>query len=171
MPSCAPLADARGSVQNRDRQGADRRHTRHQAGVTLIELMIAITLVAALSTGMLMAMRTGLLTLDKTDARLQSDRRVMGVERILSRQLGGVMPVISPCAPPSFFRGTSGFLRLVSTYSMTGGARGIPQVLRFQVIPGDGGGVRLIVDEQPYVGPASLVPFCGLAPAEIAGGS
>ena len=87
MPSCAPLADARGSVQNRDRQGADRRHTRHQAGVTLIELMIAITLVAALSTGMLMAMRTGLLTLDKTDARLQSDRRVMGVERILSRQL------------------------------------------------------------------------------------
>ena len=54
---------------------------------------------------------------------------------------------------------------------MTGGARGIPQVLRFQVIPGDGGGVRLIVDEQPYVGPASLVPFCGLAPAEIAGGS
>ena len=64
-----------------------------ERGVTLIELMIAITLVAALSTGMLMAMRTGLLTLQKTDDRLQANRRVMSVNQILSRQIGGVMPI------------------------------------------------------------------------------
>ena len=62
-----------------------------QAGVTLIELMIAITLVAAISTGMLMAMRTSLITLEKVDARLQSNRRVMGAEQILARQIGGLM--------------------------------------------------------------------------------
>ena len=57
--------------------------TRDQRGFTLIELMIAITLVAALSTGMLMAMRTSLITLEKIDERLKSNRRVMSVERIL----------------------------------------------------------------------------------------
>jgi prepilin-type N-terminal cleavage/methylation domain-containing protein len=142
-----------------------RNRAHRQAGVTLIELMIAITLVAALSTGLLMAMRTGLITLEKTDARLQSNRRMMGVERILSRQLSGVMPVAGPCA--AFFRGTGESLRMVSTYSMTGGARGLPQILEFQVIPAEGGGVRLIVDEHPYFGPASLAPFCASAGAEV----
>ncbi len=155
-------------MQNRARQQAIvslRDTNSHESGVTLIELMIAITLVAALSTGMLMAMRTSLITLEKTDSRLQSNRRVMGVEQILSRQVSGVMPVAGSCA--AFFRGTSESLRMVSAYSMTGGARGLPQILEFQVIPAEGGGVRLIVDEHPYFGPASLVPFCGLPSAEI----
>ena len=144
----------------------NRARQQAEAGVTLIELMIALTLVAALSTGMLMAMRTGLITLDRTSARLQSDRRIIGVEQILARQLGGVIPVVSPCSPPAFFRGTSESLRLVSSYSMTGGARGFPQTLQLQVMPAEGGGVRLIVDERLYFGPASLIPFCGPAPAE-----
>jgi len=68
--------------------------TRDQRGFTLIEVMIAVTLVAAISTTMLFAIRTALITLQKTDDRLMSNRRVMSVERILGNQLGGVMPVI-----------------------------------------------------------------------------
>ena len=67
--------------------------SKRERGVTLIELTVAITLVAALALGMLMAMRAGLITLEKTDARLDSNRRVMGARRILLSQLGGVMPV------------------------------------------------------------------------------
>ena len=138
-----------------------------QAGVTLIELMIAITLVAALSTGMLMAIRTSLITLEKTNARLQANRRVMGVEQILSRQIGGVMPVMADCGSSGgstsrvpAFNGSSQTLYLVSTYSLAEGARGYPRVLAFQVVPAEGGGVRLIVNEFLYSGPSSITPFC-----------
>ncbi len=141
--------------------------TRSQAGVTLIELMIAITLVAAISTGMLMAMRTSLITLEKVDSRLQSNRRVMGVEQMLSRQLGGVMPVMGSCpnssgalVPIAVFNGSEQTLHLVSTYSMAEGARGYPRVLEYQVIPAGGGGLRLIVNEYLYSGPASTGPLC-----------
>jgi hypothetical protein len=145
-----------------------RNRKRNEAGVTLIELMIAITLVAAISTGMLMAMRTSLITLEKVDARLQSNRRVMGVEQILSRQLGGVMPVLGACQTPdggasgriAVFNGTEQTLHLVSTYSLAEGARGYPRVLEYQVIPADGGGLRLIVNEYLYSGPASTSPLC-----------
>jgi prepilin-type N-terminal cleavage/methylation domain-containing protein len=135
---------------------------RDQEGFTLIELMISITLVAALATGMLMAMRTSLLSLEKIDSRLQFNRRVMGMERVLTRQIGGVMPVVSNCGSTvnPIFRGTSDALRIVSSYSMAEGARGYPQFDEFQVVRG-AEGVRLVVTEHRYTGPLSTAPFCG----------
>lgn len=135
---------------------------KREEGFTLIELMISITLVAALATGMLMAMRTSLLSLEKIDGRLQFNRRVMGMNRILTHQLGGVMPVTSDCggARVPIFRGTSDSLRLVSSYSMTEGARGYPQFDEFQVVKGEEG-LRLVVTEHPYTGPSSTAPYCG----------
>src|ERR1700730_664640 len=95
-----------------------------QRGFTLIELMISITLVAALATGMLMAMRASLLSMEKINSRLQFNRREMG--RVLTRQIGGVMPVLSDCGTGRIpiFLGTSDSLRLVTSYSMQEGARG-----------------------------------------------
>ena len=58
-----------------------------QAGFSLIELIIAITLVAAISAGLLSAMRNGLLTLQRTQARLEDARRAMGVQGLLRRHL------------------------------------------------------------------------------------
>ncbi|MGA3188583.1 MAG: prepilin-type N-terminal cleavage/methylation domain-containing protein [Bryobacteraceae bacterium] len=133
-----------------------------QKGFTLIELMISITLVAALATGMLMAMRTSLLSLEKIDSRLQFNRRVMGMQHILTRQLGGVMPVVSNCGTlkTSTFQGTPETLQMVSSFSMAEGARGYPQFDQFQVIKGEQG-LRLVVTERPYSGPLSTAPFCG----------
>jgi prepilin-type N-terminal cleavage/methylation domain-containing protein len=133
-----------------------------QRGFTLIELMISITLVAALATGMMMAMRTSLLSLEKIDSRLQFNRRVMGMEHILTRQIGGVMPIVGKCGltPASIFQGSPQTLRMVSSYSLAEGARGYPQYEEFQVIRGDQG-LRLIVTERPYTGPSSTAPFCG----------
>jgi prepilin-type N-terminal cleavage/methylation domain-containing protein len=135
---------------------------RKQKGFTLIELMISITLVAALSTGMLMAMRTSLLSLEKINSRLQLNRRVMGMQHILTRQIGGLMPVTSDCAGARIpiFRGESDSLRLVSSYSMVEGARGYPQFDEFRVIKGEVG-VQLIVIEHLYTGPSSTEPYCG----------
>jgi len=132
-------------------------------GFTLIELMISVTLVAAISTGMLMAIRTSLITLQKTDDRLQSNRRVMSVEQILGRELSGVIPVMGMCATGgsiAVFNGNQQTLHLVSTYSMAEGARGYPRLLELQVLPAEGGTVRLIVNESLYTGPFSTTPFC-----------
>ena len=47
-----------------------------ESGVTLIEILIAVSLLSLLSVGMLMAMRLGFNTMDKTDSRLVRNRRV-----------------------------------------------------------------------------------------------
>ena len=137
--------------------------TNRQCGFTLIELLISITLVAALSAGILSAMRAGLLTMQKTNDRITSNRRVLSVQQILQHQISNAMPVTGQCgfgaAAVPVFSGDPETLVLVSSYSMTEGARGYPRVLVYQVVPSDRG-VRLVVDEALYSGPASTAPFC-----------
>jgi prepilin-type N-terminal cleavage/methylation domain-containing protein len=145
-------------------------------GVTLLELMIAITLVAGLSTGMLMAMRTSLLTYDKTAKRLESNRRFVKTQQMLSDQISAVMPVQGVCLGdagqtvgiPSFLSGSEGMLRLVSSYSIAEGSRGYPQIVEYRVIPEQPGTVRLVATERPYTGPQSTMPYCGNEPAQSA---
>jgi hypothetical protein len=138
----------------------------------LVELLIVITLVALLATGMLMAMRISLTTLEKVENRLEENRRSMAIQQMIRRQIGGVIPVLGACGAPggpavvgAVFRGTPDSLRLVTSYSMMEGARGYPQAVEYQVVPEPGGRFRLIMHENPYGGPFSIASFCG-APAE-----
>ena len=141
---------------------------RAQRGVTLLEMLIAITLVAGLSTGMLMAMRTSLLTYQKTAGKLESNRRFVKAQQILSSQIGAVIPVSGICpaaegpgiAVPSFLSGSADGLRFISSYSIAEGARGYPQIIEYRVLSGDRGSVRLVATEHPYTGPQSTIPFC-----------
>ena len=130
-----------------------------------MELMISITLVAAIATGMMMAMRGGLLSLGRIQSRLDENRRALGIQRILVMQLGGAMPARTGCgggqASPFAFRGTASALQMVSTYSIAEGARGAPHIVEYQVVPDEGGTVKLIVHERLYAGPGSTGAFCG----------
>lgn len=135
-----------------------------KSGMTLIEVMIAITLVGLLVMGMLFAMRITLTTLGKTNDRLIANRRITGAQRILEQQIAGLMPVSASSTPGDlgqsgfkviFFQGESQSMRFVSAYSLRDASRGVPHILEFQVIPGAESGVRLIVNELPYTGPAS----------------
>lgn len=130
-----------------------------ERGVTLVELMVAVTLVAALSTGMLFAIRAGLITLQKTDHRIEENRRVIAANRILYNEIAGAMPVIGACG--AVFRGGAQSLTLVTTYSIAQAARGGPQVVQLAVVPGTLGGLRLIANELPYYGPSTTQLFCG----------
>jgi len=140
-----------------------------QAGLTLIEIMVAITMLSMLSVGMLEAIRMGFDALQKTNARLIANRRVAGAQRVLEQELGGLMPVKAMCsggpdAPPvpfAFFEGQPQSMRLVSTYSLQEAWRGQPRILELLVIPGEyGRGVRLVVNEIPYTGPLSAGQAC-----------
>jgi prepilin-type N-terminal cleavage/methylation domain-containing protein len=158
---------------------------RAQSGVTLIEVLIATTLLSLLSVAMLFAMRIGLNTFSKTNDRLMEDRRVGGAQRILTEEIEGLTPISAPCAGTSltpdaqagsaqtisFFQGAPQTMRLVSTFSLQLAWRGLPQILELAVIPGEEGrGVRLVVNELPYTGPPSAGRFCvGFAPDPITG--
>jgi prepilin-type N-terminal cleavage/methylation domain-containing protein len=143
---------------------------RANAGLTLLEVMIAVSLLSLLMAGLLASLRLGLNALGKTNDHLMANRRVAGAQRVLEQQLEGFMPVIalysqSPGGPATekmpFFEGEPQSMRFVSTYSLQEAARGIPRILEFQVIPGDkGAGVRLVVNENIYTGPASAGFFC-----------
>jgi len=130
-----------------------------QAGVTLIEVLIAVTLLSALSVGMMLALQVALQTLHKTDEKLLANRRVAGAQRVLLQELEGLIPVMPPCmGRPDltasrfvFFQAEPQTMRLVSTFSLQQGWRGPAQILVMFVIPGEEGkGVRLVVNETPY---------------------
>ncbi|HZU26666.1 MAG TPA: prepilin-type N-terminal cleavage/methylation domain-containing protein [Bryobacteraceae bacterium] len=142
---------------------------KREAGFTLMEVIIAVTLVSLLLGGVFGCVRLALNTMDRVDARMMRERRVTGVEQIMKSELEGMMPVTADClpageAPPPqipFFQGESGTMRFVSSYSLQERARGLPRILEFQVIPGENGeGVRLIVNEHLYTGPRSTGAFC-----------
>jgi prepilin-type N-terminal cleavage/methylation domain-containing protein len=156
----------------------------NQKGVTLIEVLIAVSLLSLLSVAMFIAMRIGLNAYAKADTRLMDNRRSAGAQRILADELGGIMPVMAACGAGRggagsravFFQGGPGVMRLASTFSLQLGWRGRPQILALMVIPGeDGVGVRLVVNETPYTGAAAAGRFCTAAgqfvPAEAGPGS
>ena len=150
------------------------RRYNNQRGVTMLELMIAITLLSALSTAMLFAIRIGLNSLGKTNTYFTDMRRVIGVDRIVTEQIAGYIQVAGMCGgaqgmqprPVLMFQGDPQTMRFVSSYSLSDAARGLPRLLEYQVIPGeDGTSVRLVVNEIVYTGPVSTLGACaGIAP-------
>ena len=136
------------------------RRRRSTAGVTLMEVLIAVTLLSLLTVGMAMAMRVGFNAFAKTDGKLMDNRRVAGAQRILEQEIGGMMPIVLPClggadaaggARFALFQGEPQVMRLASAFSLQQAWRGQPQILELFVIPGDDGrGVRLVVNEIPY---------------------
>jgi hypothetical protein len=141
---------------------------RSTAGMTLLEVLISVTLMALLMVGMSIAMRVGLSAYQRTTDHLMEDRRVAGAQRIIQSELEGLMPVMPPCLGMDggqsihfvFLQAEPQYLRMVSTYSLQEGWRGTPQILEFFIIPGEKGrGVRLVVNETPYT-PATGGGFC-----------
>ena len=151
------------------------------AGFTLVEVLIAVVLMMAVTTGILMAFRVGIDAMEHADTRLMHNRRVMAVERILVEQVSDIVPAMATCMPKSgddagepisFFQGDPQTMRFITSYSLNESARGLPQLLEYQVIPGEhGDGVRLIVNEHLYAGPLSARPFCAGTRVDEADGS
>lgn len=132
-----------------------------RSGVTLIEILIAVSLLSLLSVAVLISMRIGFNTMDKVDTRLISNRRVSYARRIIENEIAGFTYTLASWQTgPASFQSTPFVdwepqtMRFVTSYSLQDAWRGRPQIAAFQVISGaDGsGGVRLIVNETPYTG-------------------
>lgn len=143
---------------------------RRRRGFTLLEVLIAVTLVSLMSVGIVYAMRAGFNTMSKTNTRVDEERKMLGAQRVLEQMLANLIPARADChggnpldikANIFFFQGEPGTLRFVSSYSLEEAARGLPRTIELQVIPGDRGeGVRLIVNEHAYAGSLSAGFFC-----------
>jgi prepilin-type N-terminal cleavage/methylation domain-containing protein len=140
-----------------------------EKGVTLLEILIAVTLLSLLSVAMFLALRISLNAYTKADTRLMDNRREAGAQRIVQSELEGLMPVMAACGASAsspgmrvlFFEGQPAVMRLVSTYSLQQSSRGRPQIVEIFVIPTeDGRGVRLVANENLYTGPAGAGRFC-----------
>ncbi|HYP06702.1 MAG TPA: type II secretion system protein [Bryobacteraceae bacterium] len=145
------------------------RNIGHRRGVTLIELLVAMALLSLLAVGVLFGMRIGLGAMERTNNRLQTNRKVLGVERVLTQQIAGLVPVRADCfanpqGPPTrgpFFQGEGQTMRFVSTFSLNEASRGYARILEYQVIPGQNAeGVRLVVNELLFTGPRSAGALC-----------
>jgi len=86
--------------------GQYRAMKRSRTGVTLIEVLIAVSLVSLLSVGILMALRVGMSAMEKANRRLMDNRRAVGARRIIEEQLAGFMPVIAVFSASSEDAGT-----------------------------------------------------------------
>ncbi len=160
------LRDTTTSLTQRTRTEPRALASGSRAGITLMELLVAVSLLSLLSVGMLFAIRIGLNSMQKANARLMANRKVMGVDKVFAEQLAGFMPVKADCLGPPvttvpFFQGDPDTMRFVSSYSLQEGSRGYPRILEYHVIQGEQGvGVRLIVNEILYTGPRSTGQLC-----------
>ncbi|MBE0657186.1 MAG: prepilin-type N-terminal cleavage/methylation domain-containing protein, partial [Bryobacteraceae bacterium] len=133
----------------------------NRRGMTLIELLIAVTLVSLLSVGMLHSIRVGLGALEGVQRSVTNSRRALGAQRILELQLNSLLPLRANCidaggalgGPRALFAGEANMMRFVTRYSLEGGMRGTPQIVELWVAPGERGqGVRLLMNEIPWRG-------------------
>ena len=143
-----------------------RVHPARTRGVTLLELVVAMTLLGLLSVGILMALRVGLTAMERSSDRMNLNRRIAGVYRILDNQVAGIIPALVNCggqgSPKAvFFQGEPELMRMVSSYSLSEAARGYPRLLEFMVVGGEKGeGVRVVQNELYYAGPSTFTPIC-----------
>ncbi len=144
---------------------------RREAGITVIELLLAGTLFAAISGSMAMVLNVSFTSMNRIDEKVDFNRRVVASQRAMDQILQGLIPVLTPCnGRPVGLTGFQGGVRFVSYYSLTEGNRGRPQIVALFVDQSPNGGFRLLLNERPFLGKPSLTTVCGL-PFNTAPGS
>ncbi len=136
-----------------------------RAGMTLVEVLVAFTLLGMLSLGLVTALQTGVGAWQDSREAISLDRRIVNANSLLHAELAGLVPVLAE-PPPNrpdiprfpFFHGEPTEMRFVSSYSLEAGVRSGLRIVELSVIPGKEGR-RLILNELPYRGPRSVGGF------------
>ncbi|MBI1354895.1 MAG: prepilin-type N-terminal cleavage/methylation domain-containing protein [Acidobacteria bacterium] len=135
-----------------------------EAGLTLIEVLVAVSLLGLLSAGIVMALQMSAGSWRDARERLTLDRKIANSNHLLHAQFAGMVPVLAQ-APPStgapqapFFDGEPDQMRFVSSYSLAAGARGQLQIVELNVQSASNG-LRLILTESPFRGGLSVGRF------------
>jgi general secretion pathway protein J len=142
------------------------KRRRSQAGLTVMEILVAITLLSLLSVGLLLALRIGARAWETAHTSLMLDRRIASANTILHNALEGAAPVLAEFARPQmassttvvFFQGLPQSMRFVSGWSLEAGPREGLRLIELQVVEGPRGR-RVLMNDLPYLGPRQAGGF------------
>lgn len=144
------------------------KRRRRERGMTLIEVLIAVSLAGLLAAGLAGSLGQGIRTMESSDRRIAAARRNAGVQRLMEQQVAGFLPIMAKCGIAAgrpgdypFFDGRPNVARFVTSYSLLGAARGGPRIVEWFFAPAeDGKGIRLLLNEMPYAGPHVAGAMC-----------
>lgn len=137
------------------------RRLRRDAGLTLIEVLVAVSLLGLLSAGIVTALQMSAGSWRDARERLTLDRKIANSNHLLHAMFAGMVPVLaapppSAGAPPApFFHGEPQQMRFISSYSLEAGARGQLQVIELNVQQARNG-LRLVLTQSPFRGGPSV---------------
>ncbi|HEU0278123.1 MAG TPA: prepilin-type N-terminal cleavage/methylation domain-containing protein [Rhodanobacteraceae bacterium] len=149
------------------------RGVRGARGFTLLEVLLALVLLAFVMLGVWGALRGASRLTQSADAIMTQSEAVRTVQQFLRRYLAGAMP--QPFVPadggaPRMFRGTATSMEFVAALPMQSGHAGLYiQALSLDTHAGD---TALELDYRPYPGgPADAQPVHHVLLRHLAGGS
>lgn len=136
-----------------------------QRGMTLIEILVAVTLMGLLAAAMVTALTVGAGSWQDARERLTLDRRIATANEILYSLFEVLVPVevrAQGGAVPraAFFQGEPQSMRFISAYSLTAGRRGGLRLIELQVTDTERG-LRMLLNELPYRGGGDLGGLIG----------
>jgi general secretion pathway protein J len=126
------------------------------AGITLIELLVAITLLGFVSLGLLFAMRVGIGAWQRGDARLAADRGVVTAGDLISAQLAGAQARNVGWGPREqrvaflLFDGAGDRLQFLTRYSVASRERGGSYLAEYWFEHNARNECRLLYNEYPF---------------------
>ena len=141
---------------------ASRDGLPRNAGMTLVEILVAIALFGLLSAALVTALQVGAGAWQRTRSRLTLDRRIATANSILHAEFAGIAPILAQIPPERrvgipnlvFFQGEPDAMRFVTSYSVTEGRRGGLRITELRIVDSSQGR-RVLLNQMPYRGPLS----------------
>jgi general secretion pathway protein J len=130
-----------------------KRPLSDRCGFTLLELLIAMALLAVVVVIVVSAMRLGFRSLEKGDRMVLSLERVRTSFSIIEAQLQSAFSLAPPRdaqagEPMVQFRGDAGAVEFLSYHSLWGGTKG-PVAVSYRVVDDGNGKKSLVISETP----------------------
>lgn len=138
-----------------------------RSGMTLVEVVVAMSLLGLLSVGLFTAFQVGASSWLTTRDRLMVDRNIAGQNQRFHVLFGGIVPLEARVPsdravgvrPFAFFQGEPQSMRFVTSHSITAGGRGGLQITELQVVGTSANRRRILLNQLPYRGPLSVGSF------------
>ncbi|OFW24029.1 MAG: hypothetical protein A3H27_09710 [Acidobacteria bacterium RIFCSPLOWO2_02_FULL_59_13] len=141
--------------QKRPQSNAGERN----AGFTLLELLVSVTIVGLLAVTILFGWRVAASAWQRADRHLREQRVVVATHQVLEEQMASMVPYrVSPAQGPPiiFFQGDPEAARFVSRYSLADRARSGLYLIEYRIVEQRDGKKQLLVNEFPLHGPEEL---------------
>ena len=123
-----------------------------EAGFTLLELLISVTVLSLLATAVLLGWRVASSAWQRANSHLLHSRSVQESYQLLQEQMASMIPYQVPTAEGGlefFFQGERQTARFLSRYSLTGRTSSGLYRIEYQVAERPGGTKQLLLNEFP----------------------